>query len=59
MGARWRPAVDCRAMDDELIAEHTDTTTDTAATGDTGNAAEIVDELLIEEISIDGMCGVY
>ena len=23
------------------------------------DAAEIVDELLIEEISIDGMCGVY
>jgi mycofactocin precursor len=46
-------------MDDELIAEHTDTTTDTAATGDTGDTAEIVDELLIEEISIDGMCGVY
>ena len=55
MGARWRPVVDCRAMDDELIAEHTDTPA-TAAPGDT---AEIVDELLIEEISIDGMCGVY
>ena len=23
------------------------------------HAAELVDELLIEEISIDGMCGVY
>lgn len=42
-------------MDDALIAEHNDTT-DTAAAADT---AEIVDELLIEEISIDGMCGVY
>ncbi len=34
-------------MDDELTAE-----TD-------AEQAEIVDELLIEEISIDGMCGVY
>jgi mycofactocin precursor len=33
---------------DEATAE----TTDTAS-------AEVVEELLIEEISIDGMCGVY
>jgi mycofactocin precursor len=52
MGARWRSAVDCRAMDDELIAEYTDTAV-------AAEPAEIVDELLIEEISIDGMCGVY
>jgi mycofactocin precursor len=52
MGARRPVDVDCPAMDDELIAEHTDT----APAVDT---AEIVDELLIEEISIDGMCGVY
>jgi mycofactocin precursor len=31
-----------------------------AATGETATSAdELVDELLIEEISIDGMCGVY
>jgi mycofactocin precursor len=36
----------------------TDTHNDTEATTGT-NAAELVDELLIEEISIDGMCGVY
>jgi len=34
--------------DDELVAD------DAAEDG-----AEIVEELLIEEISIDGMCGVY
>ena len=44
-----------------------ETTTDTEVidregtnTGDeTDAAAELTDELLIEEISIDGMCGVY
>ena len=41
------------------------TTTDTAIDGDveTGGAAVeeqlVEDELLVEEISIDGMCGVY
>ena len=29
------------------------------ATGAAAAGAEVVDELLIEEISIDGMCGVY
>ena len=29
------------------------------ATQTDGDADEIVEELLIEEISIDGMCGVY
>ena len=33
----------------------TDTTTDSAA----GDEALVEDELLVEEISIDGMCGVY
>jgi mycofactocin precursor len=36
------------------------TTANTAATSSTDTAAAgLVDELLIEEISIDGMCGVY
>jgi mycofactocin precursor len=26
---------------------------------DNANAAELVDETLVEEVSIDGMCGVY
>ena len=32
---------------------------DTGATTTTADTSELVDELLIEEISIDGMCGVY
>ncbi len=36
----------------------TDTTGITAAAED-GETAEETEELLIEEISIDGMCGVY
>ena len=41
-------------MDNDTIA--TETATDTVApTEDT----VIADELLVEEISIDGMCGVY
>ena len=32
-------------------------TTDTGA--DTGAATELVTESLVEEVSIDGMCGVY
>jgi mycofactocin precursor len=39
---------------DEIVAA--DATLDTA---DAAVVAEVVDELLIEEISIDGMCGVY
>jgi mycofactocin precursor len=34
--------------DDEIVADDADE-----------DGAEIVEELLIEEISIDGMCGVY
>ena len=40
-------------LDDATTADTTDTT-DTAS-----DAPEVADELLIEEISIDGMCGVY
>ena len=37
---------------------------DTGGTGGTGGTGEqvealVIDELLVEEISIDGMCGVY
>jgi len=47
-------------MDNEstLAAQH-DPTATADITDTTDQGAEIVDELLIEEISIDGMCGVY
>ncbi len=32
---------------------------DTAVSASSHDAATTVDELLVEEISIDGMCGVY
>jgi len=38
-------------MDDVAVLELTDEHTE--------QADELLDELLIEEISIDGMCGVY
>ena len=37
----------------------TDTANTTATSRTDTDTAELVDELLIEEISIDGMCGVY
>jgi mycofactocin precursor len=37
----------------------TQTESDTAGRITVTETAELVDELLIEEISIDGMCGVY
>ena len=37
----------------------TETTVDTLRHADDAEAALVEDELLIEEISIDGMCGVY
>ena len=45
-------------MDTEL---HDDVDHDTTAdsTDAASDAPEVADELLIEEISIDGMCGVY
>ncbi len=39
-------------MDDDVTSTADDDTVD-------AHADELVDELLIEEISIDGMCGVY
>ena len=45
-------------MDDELIAEHT-TEAAEPTVGDQAAEPTVIDELLIEEISIDGMCGVY
>ena len=38
------------------MAENQVTTTDQPAAAD---APEVVEELLVEEVSIDGMCGVY
>jgi mycofactocin precursor len=42
-------------MDDDVVERTDDQTTDTTDAG----SEELVEELLIEEISIDGMCGVY
>jgi mycofactocin precursor len=40
--------------------DHEQTDAETGAGADAADEqVEIVDELLIEEISIDGMCGVY
>jgi mycofactocin precursor len=38
-----------------MLAEDQDTTQDVEEVSE----EEIVDELLVEEVSIDGMCGVY
>ncbi len=42
-------------MDDTTVAEHDTTISSEQAT----NTELLEDELLVEEISIDGMCGVY
>jgi len=43
-------------MDETTVTD----SSDTATTADQGEQqVEQVDELLVEEISIDGMCGVY
>jgi mycofactocin precursor len=42
-------------MADNLTAEPTD---ETAVTGDLAGDA-LADDVLVEEVSIDGMCGVY
>jgi len=39
--------------------EPTVTLDDTAVTSETSSDELLEDELLVEEISIDGMCGVY
>lgn len=44
-------------MDDTTIDTSIDTGRDSEAPADT--TALVADELLVEEISIDGMCGVY
>ncbi|UXY28715.1 mycofactocin precursor MftA [Streptomyces sp. HUAS TT20] len=36
-------------QDDTLVAEQDDTV----------NADDVIEEILVEEVSIDGMCGVY
>lgn len=36
-----------------------DTADTTDATATRGDEVEVVEELLVEEVSIDGMCGVY
>jgi mycofactocin precursor len=44
-------------MDDDSTASSADTSIDIST--DTGADVLLDDELLVEEISIDGMCGVY
>jgi len=39
----------------DAVTEQTQDPQDDAAVGDEG----VVEELLVEEVSIDGMCGVY
>jgi mycofactocin precursor len=41
------------------MAENQVTTTDQPATEAAADTPVIVEELLVEEVSIDGMCGVY
>ena len=44
-------------MTDSLTAELTD---ETAVTGPADDiASDLADDVLVEEVSIDGMCGVY
>lgn len=43
----------------ESAPQTTEMQDDEAATADGAEATEVVDEVLVEEISIDGMCGVY
>ena len=38
---------------------HSETRTDEPVDGDTPTEDLVVEELLVEEVSIDGMCGVY
>jgi mycofactocin precursor len=45
-------------MADNLTAERTDETVVTAPAGDLADDA-LADDVLVEEVSIDGMCGVY
>jgi mycofactocin precursor len=45
-------------MADNLTAERTDETVVTAHAGDLADDV-LADDLLVEEVSIDGMCGVY
>lgn len=46
-------------MENPIDAPVTDEHTTVAATAAATGAAHVADELLVEEISIDGMCGVY
>jgi mycofactocin precursor len=43
---------------DSLTAEPTDETVVTAPAGDLADGV-LADDVLVEEVSIDGMCGVY
>jgi len=45
-------------MADNLTAERTDEAVVTAPAGDLADDV-IADDVLVEEVSIDGMCGVY
>ena len=45
-------------MADNLTAERTDETVVTTPAGDLADDV-LTDDVLVEEVSIDGMCGVY
>jgi mycofactocin precursor len=44
---------------DVVTAEPTETETEAPAAAGAAEAELLEDELLVEEVSIDGMCGVY
>lgn len=43
----------------KIASQHNNTTAAVTNHGAAHDEGEIIDDLLIEEISIDGMCGVY
>lgn len=58
------PQVRCTTNQEAAIVETTtstnsETRTDELADGDPATDELVVEELLVEEVSIDGMCGVY
>ena len=64
-GAATDPEPTAELIEDELIIEEMTTSSDPAAAAPEPESADlnenvlVEDELIIEEISIDGMCGVY
>ena len=59
MIARWAVSLDVVTTGTLPTMDHENTEIEHEAADGDAAPAELVDELLIEEISIDGMCGVY